>query len=1166
MKTILYIALGFLLSVGINRGKAQVVVNMSNGSISECEGILLDSDAGTPAGHYEHNENLTYTICVPVADSIILSFSEFCTEPVLDYLRFYNGPDTLSPQIGPAYSGNNTPPTILATNGCLTVNFITDPNVACTGWIANWEVVIPDPVPPVMQFTPTAPSCSTSTVSLNFSYPIPCDSVYPGAFDIDAPLGLGISSITPVNCVNGMATQYTVNFSPGMNESGDYDFQFTYNYLDPCDELWVLLSNASMNVNNCPLQLELIALDSLICPGTCTQLIARVTGGTGPGTYTYAWSAGASGNGDTVTVCPSATTAYTVTVDDAGPALSASASITIQTYNPPVAQVDFSTCRNVGPYTLTATPPGGTWEGIGISNANNGTFEPWAGGGNSRYVTYIDPNGCKDSLYVTILPIWAGPDEASCPAATPFQVAQPTPTGGNWTGPNVDATGLFDPLATGSYTLTYTAPNGCVDTKIVNVDNIVLPSTDSVCESLAEINLTANPFGGTWTGNGITDGYWGTFEPPTAGPGNTTLTYTINGCSSNFDIFVKTINATPFIYACPLGGTIVLPPATPLGGTWSGIGVQNPSLGLFDPISFADGTNARPIYTLNGCTDTTVVRIRLTDIDTLTAEFCPDGSVLSLDFGFPTGGTWSGTGISLSTDPGEFSPAVPGTGSYTITYAVNGCSDSATFVVRPHPTLRDTLVCTMADPFVIPIDQTGGTWQGTGISDPDLGLFDPGDANVGINTVWVESSIGCWDSVNIEVIQLNGAQIFGLQNLYCYIDSVITLSADPAGGTFSGPGLFQDSLFNPSIAGPGTQTILYSFGSGNCLVETDKTIFIKDSIKTSIYVASDSVCYGKTINIRVIAVGGSGDDFIHTWTNPVETGDRVDVLAQQTETIIVTTEDGCSKSVTDSFQLFVWPPIRVDFTTSPTQCYGEEGYALVGPATQPNAYAYSWENASPSNGDSVTAQVGYDYRVEVTDLQSGCKLDTVVNIPGYSYVQAYFTPNPDGGCVPISVPDIGFIDLSSNGQSGTWDFGDGNSAPYQFGTTPVNHYADTGHYLVTLSLQGQGNCVDTFQFEVCVAPEVKFFVPNTFTPNGEGPAENEVFKAEAIGLSEFSMKIYNRWGQVIKVMNSLDEAWDGTYNGAPVPAGFYTWAIIAKGKDVDRIRYIYDTGTVYVAW
>ncbi|MBX7182815.1 MAG: gliding motility-associated C-terminal domain-containing protein [Bacteroidia bacterium] len=1165
MKRLLSLLFGITFSLFCSWGNAQVVVNMSNGSSTECEGILMDSDLGTPSGNYDHNENLTYTICVQAADSITLDFSEFCTEPVLDYIRFFNGPDTLSPPIGPSYSGSTLPPTILATNGCLTINFITDPNVACTGWIANWDVVIPDPVPPAMLFTPTAPTCSTNTVNLNFSYPIVCDSVYPQAFAIDAPLGLNISSISPINCVNGMATQFALTFSPGMNESGDYDFLFTYRYVDPCGELWVLQSNASMNVNNCPLQLELIALDSLICPGTCTQLIARVSGGTGPGTYTYAWSAGTTGSGDTVTVCPTATTAYSVLVDDAGPALYATASITIQTYNPPVVQADFSTCRNVGPYNLTATPPGGTWDGVGISNANNGTFEPWAGGGNSRYATYTDPNGCKDSLFITILPIWAGPDEASCPAAAPFQIAQPTPVGGTWSGPNVDAAGLFDPLTTGFYTLTYNAPNGCSDTKVVNVDNIVLPGTDSVCESLAEINLTANPFGGTWSGNGISDGYWGTFEPPTAGPGTSNLTYTINGCSSNFDIFVKTIQATPFIYACPLGGTLILPPATPPGGTWSGNGILDPNLGIFDPSTFVNGSNINNLYSLNGCTDTTVVRIRLTDIDTITAEFCPDGSPISLDFGYPGGGTWSGTAVSLSADPGEFDPNLTSPGSYTLYYAVNGCSDSATMIIRPRPTLLDTTVCTLAEAFIIPIDQPGGTWHGTGISDPDLGEFNASDANVGINTVWVESNIGCWDSVNVEVIQLNGAQIIGLENLYCFIDSVVVLSAIPPGGSFSGPGVFQDSLFNPSLALPGTKQVHYSYGGGNCLVQTDETVFIKDSIRASIYAPSDTVCYGKNSNFRVIATGGSGNEFSYNWTNPASTNESVSLVAEQSQTLLVTISDGCSKPVTDSLFLFVWPKIEVQFTTSTVKCYGEDGFALVEPANLPNLYAYNWENASPSNSDSITAQVGYEYRVEVTDLQNGCKLDTAIEIPGYSYVQAYFTPNPDGGCVPISTPDIGFVDLSTNGETGTWTFGDGNSAPYTFGQTPVNHYPDTGHYLVTLTLQGQGNCVDSFQMTVCVSPEVKLFVPNTFTPNADGPSRNEVFQAQAIGLSEFSMKIFNRWGQVIKVMNSLDESWDGTYLGAPVPSGFYTWAIVAKGKDVDRIRYIYETGTVYLA-
>jgi len=83
---------------------AQQTYNMANQTIYECDGILLDSDAGI-GGDYGHNENLTFTICVPQATQINLAFSAFCTEAVLDYIMVYDGPNTGSPLLGGPYSG-----------------------------------------------------------------------------------------------------------------------------------------------------------------------------------------------------------------------------------------------------------------------------------------------------------------------------------------------------------------------------------------------------------------------------------------------------------------------------------------------------------------------------------------------------------------------------------------------------------------------------------------------------------------------------------------------------------------------------------------------------------------------------------------------------------------------------------------------------------------------------------------------------------------------------------------------------------------------------------------------------------------------------------------------------------------------------------------------------
>jgi gliding motility-associated-like protein len=67
------------------------------------------------------------------------------------------------------------------------------------------------------------------------------------------------------------------------------------------------------------------------------------------------------------------------------------------------------------------------------------------------------------------------------------------------------------------------------------------------------------------------------------------------------------------------------------------------------------------------------------------------------------------------------------------------------------------------------------------------------------------------------------------------------------------------------------------------------------------------------------------------------------------------------------------------------------------------------------------------------------------------------------------------------------------------------------------------------------------YVPNTFTPNGDGI--NEFFVTLGKDVDEYQLYIFDRWGILIFETNDLNIHWDGTYKGAPVPIDSYVWKI-----------------------
>ena len=78
-----------------------------------------------------------------------------------------------------------------------------------------------------------------------------------------------------------------------------------------------------------------------------------------------------------------------------------------------------------------------------------------------------------------------------------------------------------------------------------------------------------------------------------------------------------------------------------------------------------------------------------------------------------------------------------------------------------------------------------------------------------------------------------------------------------------------------------------------------------------------------------------------------------------------------------------------------------------------------------------------------------------------------------------------------------------------------------------------------------VVPYMSIYIPNSFTPNGDGL--NDTFGAYGEAIREFKMQVYNRWGQMIFESNNVSNQWDGTHLGEKVPQGSYVYKVIAKG-------------------
>jgi gliding motility-associated-like protein len=143
-------------------------------------------------------------------------------------------------------------------------------------------------------------------------------------------------------------------------------------------------------------------------------------------------------------------------------------------------------------------------------------------------------------------------------------------------------------------------------------------------------------------------------------------------------------------------------------------------------------------------------------------------------------------------------------------------------------------------------------------------------------------------------------------------------------------------------------------------------------------------------------------------------------------------------------------------------------------------------------------------------------------------------------------PTVNFFNTSTNTSSVQWFFGDGNGS-----TTfnPSHEYSGTGTYNVTLIANNAFNCPDTATQEIIVRPEFTFYIPNAFTPDGDG--KNDVFNGKGTNIAEYEMLIFNRWGELVFSTNSLDYSWDGTYKASTEPLiDVYVYKVKIKDSDI----------------
>ena len=791
-----------------------------------------------------------------------------------------------------------------------------------------------------------------------------------------------------------------------------------------------------------------------------------------------------------------------------------------------------------------------------------------------------------------------------------------TPGAGSTIAQTLGVTGLVAGTTTYSITPTLSGCAGSPLDVVVTVDPtptaIATPTTQTICSETAfTIDLSSSPVGSTfgWTvaelgetggnaGTGSTISEILTVTGITQGTATYTVTPTLGVCVGlpiNVPILVNPIPVVTALAAqdtiCSATSNSISMSSVPAGASFAWTSVDNLVTGssagsgnnvsqVLSSTSTAVGSSIYTITpTLTGCVGLPVdVEITVNPLPTVVATpsdetLCSgetSGIVLTSS---PAGSTFNWTVLSANvlgaangggdTIAQTLTSTVTGTSTYTITPTLNGCTGPTSNVVvtvNPNPTLITNIgQGTLCIGSSISMDVSGAVnydWT------PATGL----DTNVGDSVVATPlatqtyfvtgTDINNCSSIDSIAITVNPIPV----TTVTFNDTIceglsINLNANGADSYAWTPSTGLNSITDSSIVASPLVTTTYTVTgtSLNCSSTATVTVYVKPA--PTINAGVDSlICYGNSI-----VLSGSGA-VSYAWSGGVVDNVPFFPTSTQTYTVVGTAANQCQDS--DQVVVSITPLPIIDLVPSITS--GCVPQAVDFQNNTIGASVYNWDfgdstTSTMTNPSHNYTSIGcYDITLTASTL-NGCTFTTTY--PSMVCVEltpvASFYANPSQ--VTTDYPVSTMVNTSQDAVAYSWDFGDGTGGNTDF--MPVHTFpgSDVTTYTVELVVYSLTGCTDTARVNLQVYEDIVYFVPNAFTPDDD--SFNQTFKpvfTSGYDPYDYSMFIYNRWGQVIFESHDASVGWDGTYGNASgiVMDGTYVWTIEFKVTQTSQRKKI----------
>ena len=296
-----------------------------------------------------------------------------------------------------------------------------------------------------------------------------------------------------------------------------------------------------------------------------------------------------------------------------------------------------------------------------------------------------------------------------------------------------------------------------------------------------------------------------------------------------------------------------------------------------------------------------------------------------------------------------------------------------------------------------------------------------------------------------------------------------------------------------------------------------------------------------------------GDGNTSNEISPIHTYDEEGIYEVD---LTVISNYGCENTFTNSST--VWPLPNVSFSIF-DNCLGIDGEfnsetSISNEYTTNDLTDWLWDFSDGSYSENENTNHAFDssgvFEVTLTVISSnGCINSFSDSLTILEFPIADFVTTTSSGYIPL---DVNFINNSSLGNQYEWDFGNGDLFSSVNPENTNSLYIDSGVYVVTLTATND-YCYDEDTTSIIVKgfPEIKYNLPNIFSPNNDNV--NDYLHFELENAVFVNVRIFNRWGNLVGIINSSDnkKGWDGNdyKTNKPVSEGVYFYKYELHGID-----------------